>query len=144
MAVKVILDTDILSEYLKGQNAAVAARAAAYAKEHGVFAFTSVTVFEIVYGLELKQASTQLAKVLAWLDLNEEITPNATDYRSAAAIKAAARKQGCVVELSDCLIAAIAVRLDRPLVTGNTADFQAIQRTGLKLVIENWRDEQTL
>lgn len=101
-------------------------------------------MFEIVYGLELKQASTQLAKVLAWLNLNEEITPIAADYRSAASIKAEAQRQGCVVELPDCLIAAIAVRLDRPLVTGNTGDFQPIQRTGVKLVIENWRDEQTL
>jgi hypothetical protein len=33
MTVKAILDTDILSEYLKGHNAAVAGRAAGYAKE---------------------------------------------------------------------------------------------------------------
>jgi tRNA(fMet)-specific endonuclease VapC len=143
MAHKAILDTDILSEYFKGYNANVVARAAAYAREQGVFAFTSVTVFEIVYGLEVKHASRQLAKVLAWLDQNEEITPVAADYRSAAAIKVAAGRQGSVVELPDCLIAAIAVRLERPFVTGNTADFQAIQRTGVELVIENWRDEQT-
>ncbi len=143
MADKVILDTDILSEYFKGYNANVAARAAAYVTERGVFAFTSVTVFEIVYGLQVKGASSQLAKVLAWLDQNEEITPVASDYRNAATIKVAAGRQGSVVELPDCLIAAIAVRLERPLVTGNTADFQAIQRTGVKLIIENWRDEQT-
>jgi predicted nucleic acid-binding protein len=74
MTVKVILDTDILSEYLKGHNAAVAGRAAGYAKDHGVFTFTSVTVYEIVYGLELKGASSQLNKVKAWLKKNEEIT----------------------------------------------------------------------
>ena len=43
MADKVILDTDILSEYFKGYNANVVARAAAYVREQGVFAFTSVT-----------------------------------------------------------------------------------------------------
>ena len=75
MTVKAILDTDILSEYLKGHNASVAGRAASYAKDHGVFTFTSVTVYEIVYGLELKGASSQLKKVLAWLKQNEEITP---------------------------------------------------------------------
>ena len=47
-----------------------------YAKDHGVFTFTSVTVYEIVYGLELKGASSQLQKVLAWLKQNEEITPS--------------------------------------------------------------------
>jgi predicted nucleic acid-binding protein len=142
MTVKAILDTDILSEYLKGHNASVAGRAAAYARDHGVFTFTSVTVYEIVFGLELKGASVQLGKVLAWLNRNEEITPTAADYRDAASIKAAAGRQGYVVELPDCLIAAVALRLDRPLVTGNTGDFRAIQRTGVKLAIENWRDER--
>jgi predicted nucleic acid-binding protein len=139
MTVKAILDTDILSEYLKGHNAAVAGRAAGYARDHGVFTFTSVTVYEIVYGLELKGASSQLSKVMAWLKQNEEITPIDADYLAAATIKATARKQGSVVELPDCLIASIAVRLNQPLVTGNTEDFRAIQRTGINLAIENWR-----
>lgn len=140
MTHKAILDTDILSEYLKGRNATVASHAANYARDHGVFTFTSVTVYEIVYGLELKGASSQLKKVLAWLKLNEEITPGATDYLTAGNIKAEARKQGFVVELPDCLIAAIAVRLSIPLVTGNTHDFQAVQKTGINLTIENWRN----
>jgi len=139
MTAKAILDTDILSEYLKGHNASVAGRAESYAKDHGVFTFTSVTVYEIVYGLELKGASSQLKKVLAWLKQNEEITPLDADYLAAATIKATARKQGSVVELPDCLIAAVAVRLKRPLVTGNTDDFRTIQKTGINLAIENWR-----
>jgi predicted nucleic acid-binding protein len=139
MTVKTILDTDILSEYLKGHDAAVVGRAAAYAKDHGVFTFTSVTVYEIVYGLELKGASAQLTKVTTWLKKNEEITPMDADYVEAAIIKATARKQGSVVELPDCLIASIAARMNRPLVTGNTEDFRAIQKTGINLLIDNWR-----
>jgi hypothetical protein len=27
-----------------------------------------------------------------------------------------------------------------PLVTGNIEDFQAIQRTGVSLILENWRE----
>ena len=137
---KVVLDTDILSEYLKGHDKVVAGRASDYARQHGVFTFTSVTVVhELVYVLEVKGASGQLKKVLAWLDQNEQITPSAGDYLKAALIKATARKQGSILELPDCLIAAVAIRLGLPLVTGNTADFQAIQKTGAKLVIENWR-----
>jgi tRNA(fMet)-specific endonuclease VapC len=139
MTAKVILDTDILSELFKGHNATVAKRAVDYAMDHGVFTLTSVTVYEIVYGLELKGAYSQLAKVMAWLKQNEEITPIAADYLTAANIKSNARKQGAVVELPDCLIASIAERLNRPLVTGNTDDFQAIQKTGINLVFENWR-----
>jgi tRNA(fMet)-specific endonuclease VapC len=113
---KVLLDTDILSEYLKGHDRAVADRAAEYAREHARFTFTSVTVHEIAFGLEFKGASGQLQKALVWLNRNEQITPTADDYLQAALIKAAARKQGAVVELPDCLIAAVAIRLGLPLV----------------------------
>ena len=136
---KVLLDTDILSEYLKGHDKVVAQHAANYAGQHGVFSFTSVTVHEIVFGLAVKGASSQLTKALAWLDRNEQITPIAIDYHEAAITRASARKQGSILELADCLIAAIAVRLGLPLVTGNTEDFQAIQKTGAKLAIQNWR-----
>jgi predicted nucleic acid-binding protein len=91
--VKSILDTDILSEYLKGHHPAVISHAARYTQEHGIFTFTSVTVYEIVYGLELKAASSQLKRALAWLNQNEEITPTSADYLTAATIKATARKE---------------------------------------------------
>lgn len=138
--VKALLDTDILSEYLKGQNATVTSHAARYAQEHGIFTFTSVTVYEIVFGLELKGALIQLKKALAWLNQNEQITPVNADYLMAATTKATARRQGLVLELPDCLIAAVATRLGFALVTGNIEDFQAIQKTGLKFTIENWRN----
>jgi predicted nucleic acid-binding protein len=110
--------------------------------KHGAFTFTSVTVHDIVFGLEFKGASGQLAKALAWLNQNEQIAPTANDYQEAAIIRATARRQGSILELPDCLIAAVALRLALPVVTGNTEDFQAIQRTRAKLVIENWRIPQ--
>lgn len=137
---KTLFDTDILSEYLKGYDRNVIRRAADYARQHGVFTFTSVTVHEIVYGLELKDAAAQLQKALLWLNQNEQITPTSADYLQAAIIKATVRKLGSIVQLPDCLIAAVAVRLGLPLATGNTEDFQAIQRTGIALHIENWRN----
>ena len=136
---KVLLDTDILSEYLKGHDKIVARKAASYARQHGTFPVTSVTVHEIVFGLEFKGASGQLAKALAWLNQNEQITPTANDYQEAAIIRATGRKQGSILELPDCLIAAAALRPGLPLASGNTVDFQAIQRTGVELIIENWR-----
>ena len=135
-----ILDTDILSEYLKGHDSVVISRAAQYAHEHRVFSFTSVTVYEIVYGLQVKGATAQLQKVSAWIRQNDEIAPTAADYIAAASIRAKATQQGAPLELTDCLIAAVAVRLGQPLVTGNTDDFRAIQNTGVKLVIDNWRE----
>jgi hypothetical protein len=43
---KVLLDTDILSEYLKRHDRNVTQQAGDYAREHGFFTFTSVTVHE--------------------------------------------------------------------------------------------------
>jgi predicted nucleic acid-binding protein len=94
MTIKAILDTDILSEYLKGHNASVVGRAATYARDHGVLTFTSVTVYEIVYGLEFKGAASQLKKVMAWLRMNEEVTPIDADYLTAAKIKGNGKKAG--------------------------------------------------
>jgi tRNA(fMet)-specific endonuclease VapC len=102
--VKTLLDTDILSEYFKGHNQTVIGHAARYARDHGTFTFTSVTVYEIAYGLELKGAASQLKKALAWLDQNEQITPISADYLAAATIKATARKQGSVLELPSLLL----------------------------------------
>jgi predicted nucleic acid-binding protein len=90
--------------------------------------------------LEIKGASIQLKKTLAWLQKNEQITPDPADYAAAARIKAAARRTGVTLELPDCLIAATAVRLNRPVITGNTVDFEAIQKLGLNLLLENWRN----
>jgi len=50
---KALLDTDILSEYLKGHDQIVAKQAASYARQYTVFTFTSVTVYEIVYGFKV-------------------------------------------------------------------------------------------
>ena len=74
------------------------------------------------------------------MNRNETITPDAGDYVAAASIRANARRQGSILKLPDCLIAAVAVRLGHPLVTGNTDDFRAIQKTGLNLVVESWRE----
>lgn len=137
---KVILDTDILSEYLKGHDPRVAGHAAVYLGFHRIFTFSSVTAYEIAYGLDVKNAESQLRKAMEWLRRNEEVTPTSADYLSAASIKSSAKKLGLIVELPDCLIASIALRLGLPLVTGNTADYESIRKTGVPLVLQNWRE----
>ena len=80
-------------------------------------------------------------EAMEWLSRNAEVTPTSADYLSAASMKASAKKLGLIVELPDCLIASIALRLGLPLVTGNTADYESIQRTGVPLVLQNWRED---
>jgi predicted nucleic acid-binding protein len=137
---RVIVDTDILSEYLKEHDHNVVKHGDVYAESHTRFTFTSVTAYEMAFGLEAKAASQQLRQLIEWLANNEQILPTEEDYLTAARVKGKAKIQGFTLELPDCLIGAVAARLQLPLVTGNTADFQAMQDVGLKLNLENWRN----
>jgi predicted nucleic acid-binding protein len=56
----------------------------------------------------LKSAASQLKSALEWLAQNEEVTRTEADCRAAVTIKSTARRQGSVLELPDCLIAAVA------------------------------------
>ena len=134
-----MLDTDILSEYLKGHDKSIARQSEAYLSVHRVFTFTSITAYEITYGLRVKNADRQLQRVIPLLDRNQGLAPIGDDFRWAARIKASARSSGLVVELPDCLIAAVAVRLNLPLVSGNTADYESIRKAGAALELQNWR-----
>lgn len=49
---KIVLDTDMLSEVLKGRNARVAARARAYVAEAGRLTTSVLTITEIVKGFQ--------------------------------------------------------------------------------------------
>jgi tRNA(fMet)-specific endonuclease VapC len=57
----------------------------------------------------------------------------------AGKIDATLRLRGTTVDLNDVMIAAIAIGEGVPLVTSNTAHFEAIRDTGFGLAIENWR-----
>lgn len=135
----VLLDTDVLSELLKGVNTNVVQRGQAYWEEFGTFTFSSVTVYEIVRGLKEKDARNQLQHALAWFAKNDEIVPLAADYLAAGHVIAQAKRMGRIVHLPDALIACSSARLKLTLVTGNTSDFEAIQQAGLAIQIENWR-----
>ncbi len=56
-----LLDTDILSEVLRGRNQDVIDAANAYLKMHGQFAISAFTRFEVVRGFRWKKATAKLA-----------------------------------------------------------------------------------
>ena len=66
-----LLDTDILSEIIKGKNSTVAARAAAYLTEHGRLTTSAVSVAEIVYGLRRVGRQDRLHQFEAAADSTE-------------------------------------------------------------------------
>jgi predicted nucleic acid-binding protein len=130
-----LLDTDILTEIFKLRNQAVAANAATYLQQHGQFAISAMTRFEIERGLRHKRAAKWLTRFEA-MCARMLIIPIADDVLDKAAdLWVEARDGGHPQRDADLIIAATAIVHARTLVTGNTPHFQWM--TGLSLA--NWR-----
>jgi tRNA(fMet)-specific endonuclease VapC len=136
---RAILDTNILSDILKGRDPQVVRQAITYAGEHGRFTYSAVTVLEILYGLHYKDARRQLALAEASFNDNEVVVPILGDYRRAGEIRGKARSQGNQLTSDDCLIGAIAERLGVVIATANSKHFDEMKQVGLVVELENWR-----
>jgi tRNA(fMet)-specific endonuclease VapC len=65
-----LLDTDILSEFLRG-NSNVTAKATEHLEEYGLINFSIITYYEILNGLLYKDAKKQLKKFTEFVELNK-------------------------------------------------------------------------
>ncbi|MGH8056106.1 MAG: type II toxin-antitoxin system VapC family toxin [Candidatus Entotheonellia bacterium] len=130
-----LLDTDTLSEVIKGRNPHVRERARPYLATYGHFTFSIITRYEILRGLKATLATRQLAafeercRRSQVLPLTDEIIVQAAD------IYADLRRQGRLISDADILVAATALVHHLTLITENVAHFSRI--TGL--TTESWR-----
>jgi predicted nucleic acid-binding protein len=130
-----LIDTDILSEILKAKNAHVTQTAIRYLQQHGQFAFSAITRYEILRGLKSKNATAQLQKFEAFC-LNSLVLP----VRDAILVRAAdlwvvAFQGGHPRNDADLIIASTALEGGRVLVSGNAKHFTWISG----LTVEDWR-----
>ena len=130
-----ILDTDILSEVLKGRNLAVRERARQYLAEHHRLAYSSLTVYEIIRGLRAANADRQIQQFLALAATSDVLQIEMSVLLRAADLWVDATKGGYPRNDADLIIAATALTADRILVTGNTQHFSWI--AGLRM--DDWR-----
>jgi len=128
-----ILDTDILSEFLRG-NPKVIAKVDDHLKEYGFISLSIITYYEILNGLLYKDARKQLSKFEEFVELNKVIPLSLQMAKTAAIIHADLRKKGTEIGHTDTLIAGIAIISELQLVTNNTDHFIRIK--GLE--IANW------
>lgn len=128
-----MLDTDILSEFLRG-NPKVISKAEEYLKEYGLISLSIITYYEILNGLLYKDARKQLTKFENFVALNKVIPLTTRMAKAAAVIQADLRKKGIPIGHTDTLIAGIAITNKLQLVTNNTDHFKRIK--GLE--IANW------
>ena len=137
---RALVDTDILSEIFNAVDKQVMRNAANYVAAHSVITFTSVTLYEIITGLEQNQAQGKLVRTKQMLHQNDEIVPESEDYALAARILGTLRRTGKEVGYSDPLIAACAIRRGIAIVTGNQKHFSFIHNAGFPLNLQNWRN----
>ncbi|MDM8527071.1 PIN domain-containing protein [Anaerolineales bacterium HSG24] len=139
---KVVLDTDIFSEVLKGKNQSVVNQAIRYRASHNKLTISTITVMEIVKGFHKVQRETQLQRFLAGLAHVEVLTVDTHSAELAGRIYADLERIGQPIGLADVMIAAIAIQQNLPLVTGNTRHYQRIQAINDSFRIDNWRFDQ--
>ena len=128
-----MLDTDILSEFLRG-NQKVISSVSNYLKEYGYINLSVITYYEIVNGLLYKDARNQLDKFESFILLNKVIPLTLKSANAAATIQSDMRKKGTKIGHTDTLIAGIAMVGEFRLITNNTAHFKRIKG----LDVANW------
>jgi tRNA(fMet)-specific endonuclease VapC len=130
-----LLDTDMLSEILKGKDAQVVEVGDRYLAEHGRFAFSAITFYEVFRGLRAKRALRSLNKFLELADQSEILAVSIPVLKRAADLWVDGLQGGYPRNDADLIIAATALEARRVLVTGNTMHFRWIP--GLSLA--DWR-----
>jgi len=128
-----IIDTDILSEFLRG-NPKVIAKVNEHLKEFGFISLSIITYYEILNGLLYKDARKQMAKFEEFIELNKVVPLTIRTVKISANIQADLRKKGTQIGHTDTLIAGVAMASELQLVTNNVEHFKRIK--GLE--ITNW------
>ncbi len=137
---KALLDTDMLSEILKGRNPTVVQRAAAYKKIFNQLTTSVITVMEIVAGFHKVSRKDALKKFLTSLNAGEVLAFDQPCAEIAGRIYADLKRTGQPIGRADTMIAAIALNHSLTLATGNTHHYKRVQTLGYPLQIDNWRE----
>jgi tRNA(fMet)-specific endonuclease VapC len=137
---KALLDTDILSEVLKGRNPQVVAQAEAYLRHHAMLTVSAVSVIEVVSGLQRMAHSAQLEQFLRALDAIEVLPVDTQSAVLAGQIDGDLLRTGQPIGRADPIIAAQAITHGVVLVTGNVRHYERIVALGYPLRMANWRD----
>ena len=128
-----VLDTDILSEFLRG-NPKVIAKVDEHLKNFGFISLSIITYYEMLNGLLYKDAKKQIERFKEFIELNKVLPLTIKTVDISANIQADFRKKGIVIGHTDTLIAGVAIASGLQLVTNNTKHFKRIK--GLE--IANW------
>jgi tRNA(fMet)-specific endonuclease VapC len=128
-----LLDTNICIYLIKNRPQKVLERFRQYTPKE--IAISSITVFELEYGIQKSRYPEQSRKALSKFLLPLNIVMFDEDAASESAnIRAELEKKGTPIGPFDLLIAGIARSMDMTLITNNIKEFNRVK----KLKLENW------
>lgn len=136
---KALLDTDTLSEVLKGKDPNVVIRASAYHAQFGRYIIASVTVMEVVKGLHKIQQPQRVQQFTSYLGSLEILSFDTAAAELAGLIYADLERTGQPIGWAAPMIAAVAIRHGLLLTTGNINHYQRIVNLGYGVRLDNWR-----
>lgn len=140
MIERALLDTDILSELMRGKNETVRARAEAYVRVHGRLSVSVITVLEIVKGLQKAGRKDAMDRFIGALDSVEVIDLARPEASIAGRIYGDLERLGQPIGRADPMIAGTALAQGLVLATGNEEHYRRICALGYALTIDNWRN----
>ena len=121
-----IVDTSAWVEYLRATGSPTHETLRAAIESGAPLATPAPVLMELLAGCATEQAAAELQRLLARFEILE--VESLVDFEDAALIYRACRRAGATVRsLVDCLIAAIALRERRPLLTLDR-DFETMAR----------------
>lgn len=121
-----LIDTSAWVEYLRGTGSPAHARVRMLLGEPGELVTTEPVMLELLAGTRTERERNDVRGTLAGCQAELVISPG--DWEGAASIFRACRQRGVTPrKLLDCLIAAVAIRIDVP-VLAHDRDFELIAR----------------
>lgn len=132
---KALIDTDILSYFLKGDDHVID-KVQECLVLNDQLSFSEITYFEILAGLEFKQANQQLEKFDDFVSKCSIIKLTLNSIKISAKIYGELRRKGIQMGTPDILIAGIAIENKLNLITNNMKDYHSIE----ELSLENWKN----
>jgi len=131
---RVLIDTDILSYYFKGEPTVVN-NFKAYLDQFDIIEISIITYYEITSGLLAKNAHVQLEVFQKFASENIILPVTEKSAKISAEIFATLKQSGNLVDDIDLLIAGIAIENNMVFATNNESHFRRIP--GLSIL--NWR-----
>lgn len=130
---KALIDTDILSFFLRGRHE-VTVRVERYLAQHGYLSIGIITYYEVLSGLRYRDSRRRIDAFRSLVEANILLPLTRASCDRAASVYADLRRSGQSLTGVDLLIAGIALEHGLSLVTGNLKHFARVPG----LLVEDW------